>query len=433
MRILLARRTLVAAAAAFLLGTSTSAPANAEDVTLTYRIGTTPEGIATAERLIADFEAANPGIKIEMETGPGGAEGDNLIKTRLATGEMTDLFAYNTGSLFQAINPTQNLVDVTDEPWQADVLDSFKVTVEGTDGKIYGAPIGGAMGGGILYNIPIYKELGLSVPKTWAEFMANNEKIKAAGKVPVIQSFGTTWTSQLFVLADFFNVQAQVPNFAADYTAGKAKYATTPAALAGFQHGEDVFKAGYLNEDFAAATFEEAIVKVATGEGAHYPMLSFAVSTVQTLSPENVKNVGFFAQPGDDASKNGLTVWMPGAIYIAKTTKHPEEAKKFLAFVASVAGCESQTAAVGPTGPYVVKGCTLPDSVPPVVADLLPYFQQDSTTAPALEFVSPIKGPNLEQITVEVGSGIRSAADGAALYDEDVRKQAMQLGLPGWN
>jgi raffinose/stachyose/melibiose transport system substrate-binding protein len=32
-----------------------------------------------------------------------------------------------------------------------------------------------------------------------------------------------------------------------------------------------------------------------------------------------------------------------------------------------------------------------------------------------------------------VGSGIRSAAEGAALYDEDVKKQALQLGLPGWN
>ena len=60
------------------------------------------------------------------------------------------------------------------------------------------------------------------------------------------------------------------------------------------------------------------------------------------------------------------------------------------------------------------------------------YFQEGGHSAPALEFLSPIKGPALEQITVEVGSGIRSAADGAALYDEDVKKQAQQLGLPGW-
>ena len=39
---------------------------------------------------------------------------------------------------------------------------------------------------------------------------------------------------------------------------------------------------------------------------------------------------------------------------------------------------------------------------------------------------------SLEQITVEVGSGIRAPADAAALYDDDVKKQAQQLGLPGW-
>ena len=104
----------------------------------------------------------------------------------------------------------------------------------------------------------------------------------------------------------------------------------------------------------------------------------------------------------------------------------------FLAFAASVEGCNSQTKAVGAMGPYMVKGCELPTDVPPSVKDLVSYFGAGGQNAPALEFLSPIKGPSLEQITVEVGSGIRKPADGAALYDEDVRKQAMQLGIAGW-
>ena len=43
-------------------------------------------------------------------------------------------------------------------------------------------------------------DLGLSVPKDWATFMANSEKVKAAGKTGVIQSFADSWTAQLFVL-----------------------------------------------------------------------------------------------------------------------------------------------------------------------------------------------------------------------------------------
>jgi raffinose/stachyose/melibiose transport system substrate-binding protein len=86
----------------------------------------------------------------------------------------------------------------------------------------------------------------------------------------------------------------------------------------------------------------------------------------------------------------------------------------------------------GATGPYLIKGCELPADVPPSVADMMPYFQTEGLTAPALEFLSPIKGPALEQITVEVGSGIRPAAEAAALYDQDVAKQGKQLGLPNW-
>jgi raffinose/stachyose/melibiose transport system substrate-binding protein len=78
-----------------------------------------------------------------------------------------------------------------------------------------------------------------------------------------------------------------------------------------------------------------------------------------------------------------------------------------------------------------VKTCKLPDDVATAVKDLSVYVDAGAAS-PALEFLSPIKGPALEQITVEVGSGIRPAADGAKLYDEDVKKQAQQLGLQGW-
>ncbi len=66
----------------------------------------------------------------------------------------------------------------------------------------------------------------------------------------------------------------------------------------------------------------------------------------------------------------------------------------------------------GATGPYLIKGCDPAcRRARRIVADMLPYFQTEGMTAPALEFLSPIKGPALEQITVEVGSGIRPAAE----------------------
>jgi raffinose/stachyose/melibiose transport system substrate-binding protein len=403
----------------------------ADDVKLTFLLNNDPTTVKTIEQLIADFEAKNPGITIETELTPPGDEGANIVKTRLATGEMTDIFLHNSGSLFQAIGPQQNLVPLTNEPLAANLLDSFKVTVTaGSD--FYGVPIGAATAGGIMYNKKIYADLGLAVPRSWDEFMANNEKIKAAGKAPVIQTFKDAWTSQLFVLADFFNVSAAEPDFAAKYTANQAKYATNVHARKGFERQEEIFKAGYLNADSASANFADGLRMLAMGEGAHYPMVTGALPTIAGDYPDLVNDIGVFPLPGDSSDSNGLTVWLPNALYIAKTSQHIEEAKKFFAFVASVEGCDSQTKAVGTNGPYLVKGCTLPDAVLPAVAEMVLYFEDPKRNSPALEFLSPIKGPLLEQITVEVGLGIRSAAEGAALYDEDVKKQAQQLNLPGW-
>jgi raffinose/stachyose/melibiose transport system substrate-binding protein len=422
------RRLLLAAATTTTMAFALAAPSLA-DTTLTISSDGNAETIKALDALTKAYTAAHADVKFELENRPGGAEGDNLVKTRLATGEMTDIFQYNSGSLFQALNPTQNLADLSDI--QADVTDSYKAVVTSTDGKIRGVPFGAAMGGGIYYNKKIYADLGLSVPKTWADFMANNAKIKAAGKVAVGQTYKDTWSSQLFVLADYFNVQAASPTFAADYTANKAKYASTPAAMKGFEHLEEVFKGGYLNADFGAASFDDGVRMVANGEIAHYPMLTFALGNVKQNFPDKLNDVGFFAQPGDDAAKNGLTVWMPSGIYVAAKSANIEAAKGFAKFVASPEGCKIMEDANGATGPYLINNCALPADVPPAVVDMLPYFKA-GLTAPALEFLSPIKGPNLEQLTVEVGSGIRPAADAAALYDKDVEKQAKQLGLPNW-
>jgi raffinose/stachyose/melibiose transport system substrate-binding protein len=403
--------------------------------TITFLHGAETADVESANALEKAFTAANPNITIKHETRPGGSEGDNLVKTRLATGDMADVFIYNNGSLLQALKPEQNLTPLDDQPWASQLDETFAESSKGSDGKIYGGPSGTAFGGGVLYNIPLYKKLNLEIPKTWDEFMANNEKIKADGSAdPVEQTYGETWTSQLFVLGDFHNVAAAVPTFAADYTANKAKYATTPEALAGFEHIQEVKDAGYLNKDFASAKLTDGIKAVATGAAAHYPQLGGSANNIENVAPGKSADVGFFALPGDDAASNGMTVW-PGtaAMYIPKTVEGDklEAAKKFIAFAATQEGCDAYASGAPPQGPFLSKACKLPADVSQVAKDTQAYFDSGKAS-PALEFLSPIKGPALEQICVQVGTGQVDAKKGAELYDQDVKKQAQQLGLPGW-
>ena len=380
--------------------------------------------------LVDAYKALHPNVTFNIELGVAGTEGDNMVKTRLATGEMNDIFYYNSGSLLQALNPTETLVDLANEPFMANVADSFKPAVS-QNGGVFGVPVGPAAGGGIMYNKKVFAQVGISVPKTWAEFEANNEKLKAAGITPVLQTYGDTWTAQLFVLADNYNVVQALPTYAADYTANKVKIADTPAAMAGFSYLEEGFQKGWYNQDFRTAKFDASLKLLADGEVAQYPMLTFIASTINTNWPDKANDIGFFALPGIDAAHNGATIWLPLAFYIPKTTKNIDAAKDFLAFVASTAGTDALTAKVLPAGPYLIKGATLPANVLPFVNDLNAYINSGNAY-PALEFVSPIKGPNLEQICVAVGTGQMTAAAGAAEYDKDVEKQAKQLGLPGW-
>jgi raffinose/stachyose/melibiose transport system substrate-binding protein len=425
--------TAVVAAAGLVLTGCTTSGGDSGSTEISFLVDNTETTVAAADALVAAFEKANPGITVDVETRPGGADGDNIVKTRLQTGEMTDVFWYNSGSLLQALAPEKTLVDLSGEDFLANVSDTFIAGVTAGDG-VFGVPVGNAMGGGILYNKAVYADLGLEVPLTWDDFESNNQAILDAGGVaPVIQTYGpeSAWTSQLFLLGDNYNVLAAEPDFADEYTANKAHYADTDAARAGFTHLEEVYKKGYLNADYASATYADGLRMVAEGTGAHYPMLTFAVPEIVANYPDQADNVGFFAIPGDDADANGLTTWLSAGVYLAASSEHQDAAKKFLAFIASTEGCDAQTAAVGVSGPYFVNGCTLPADVPVATADMLPYFESGNT-APALEFISPVKGPNLPGILVEVGSGIRSAKDAAALYDEDVKKQAQQLGLEGW-
>ena len=56
-------------------------PVDSTETTVRHR-----QGLADA------FTAENPDITFELEIRPQGTEGDNVVKTRLQTGDMTDLF-----------------------------------------------------------------------------------------------------------------------------------------------------------------------------------------------------------------------------------------------------------------------------------------------------------------------------------------------------
>ncbi len=63
--------------------------------TLSLLVDNSEDTVAQAEALAEAFNEQNPEVTVEVETRPQGGEGDNVVKTRLSTGDMTDMFMYN--------------------------------------------------------------------------------------------------------------------------------------------------------------------------------------------------------------------------------------------------------------------------------------------------------------------------------------------------
>ena len=83
------------------------------------------------------------------------------------------------------------------------------------------------------------------------------------------------------MLADFHNVEAAEPGLGRGLHEQQGEVRHDPrGVLAGFQHLQTSQDAGYLNEDFASATFNEGLEAVATGKAAQYPMITFGIPAI---------------------------------------------------------------------------------------------------------------------------------------------------------
>ena len=229
------KRIVSALMCAAMVASAMAAPVAAEEpVTLTFLM----DSETPMEGLQACFDMAEEqlGIKVETEIRVGGGEGETIVKTRLASGEMADFFLYNSGAKLNELSPAENIVDISGEEFAARLDDVFAASVSAGSDAIYAIPGHSTQLGAFLYNKAKYEEYGLEVPKTWDEFKANCEVLTEAGEIAVIDSYGDSWTSQVVYLGDHYNILAENPDFPAQFQAGEAKYADSAAGRSEEHH-----------------------------------------------------------------------------------------------------------------------------------------------------------------------------------------------------
>ena len=396
-----------------------------KEAELTFLID--PDTPSQGYQAVFDLCEEKTGIHIETEIRASGGEGDNIVKTRLASGDMADLCGYNSGAKLGELNPEENFIDISGEEWASRLNDMWRQAANGgNEGAIYGIPYASTMSSAILYNKDIYEEYGLEVPHTWDDFLANCQTLQDNGVTPMIGSIGDSWTIQCTYLGDHYNVLAENPNFAEEFEAGTAKYATTPAGVESFQKLADLQP--YFNEDYTATTYADACDMLVNGDGAHYVILTQVLSSIYDLYGDDVNKIGLFGVPGNDAENHGLTVWTPTGIYGNAKSDKKEDILRFMEFYTSDEALDAFAAAQKPDGPYCIEGYELPDDAYDACKDAQAYFDEGKISL-ALEFQTSVKGTNCEYICTEVATGQTTAEEAAAAYDDDCKKQATQLGL----
>lgn len=142
-----------------------------------------------------DFESENPGVKVDMQQLENQAFKRKLT-TLLQSDAKPHLFYSWGGGVFQEQAKAGVLRDISafmDGEW-ADSLSPAGVEAFKSDGKSYGAPFKVSQVG-FWYNKELYEKADVdpSTIKTWDDFLAAMNKIKAAGITPIALGAADQW------------------------------------------------------------------------------------------------------------------------------------------------------------------------------------------------------------------------------------------------
>ncbi len=346
----------LALAAALMLSTAAFAQ---DKRVVTWNADYDPIPLAAAEALIADFEAANPEIDIQLTNFDH--EGYKNAIRNFLTADPPDLANWYAANRMRPFVEAGLFADISDVWAENGLLEALASSVPSStiDGKQYAIPYTYYQWG-IYYNRDAYAAAGVELPGeggvTWEQFLANCEAFKAAGIDCV-----TTGSSALWPVAgifDYLSLRTNGYQFHSDLAAGKISW-TSPEARAVF--AEFAKLQPYVTANHAAIDWQDAAAIFVQGKAAHYVMGNFAVGVFKEGGMTN-DNLGFMVfpeiTPGIPRAEEAPT----DTIHLTAGAKNPEDAKKFLAFMASAEAQTKWNTAVGqlPTN----KNATVPADDP---------------------------------------------------------------------
>lgn len=336
-RLMLATRRLALTTATALLLLTTAAMAQTE-VRFTHSVtgGASREAL---DAIIADFEAANPDIKIKEIVFDDDQYSNQGQITQLKSNEVPDIFFEWAGFPVQRDVAAGYAYDLSEAMAADGWKDSFSPAVwtdgAGTmvDGKPYLVPLSLDLTNTIWYNKKIFAEHNLTPPRSWDEFVALSKTLAEAGETPIVEGNNEFWPLGNWaghIAAMVVPPDAYVAAFRQEAPFNTPEFEKALNLLVGLH------EVGAFNKDMQALGADPAMATFFQEGAVMHPIGSWLVSETGNLADEGFEYGQFNTPPIDPAHPlaNSVIGTITGLV-VHKNAPHAAEAIKFLKFLTS--------------------------------------------------------------------------------------------------
>lgn len=314
---------------------------------------------AAMDVVVANFQRVYPNITIEPQYLPN-RQMETQLLVQLAAGNAPDVFKTHVGvrpTGIWVLAPAGRLLDLSGRKWQSRLYPGAAKYAK-WQGKTYGW-IQSVNPFGVLYNTELFSQLGLQVPKSFADLLALCRKIAPTGKIPIVDAFADAGTGTIMARSIMVNtVDAIDPAWADKRDKGQVRFETSRLWQRTMQQVVDMKDANCFGPSSAGMTLPTQFSILAKGDGVMSIAAGSYVPNIVAINP-NWK-YAMFPMPADDPKKALATAAVTNVISANASTKHPNEARLFIDFLAREKQSTLEAKVGGEIAPLDVKKGSLP-------------------------------------------------------------------------
>ena len=283
---------------------------------------TESNAIDAMETVINNFNAANPGIKVNFVQVPDTA---TVLQSRAQLNEMPDMFGCTTGNMFELMFEDGIIMDLTGQEFLSSVEPS-SLEMSTYNGKNWRLPYSLSCYG-LYVRTDIFEEQGLALPTTWDELMDVCEKLTAAGITPFALPDKTMVYQRMERMMSFMSEDdTEFKQIAAGELEAKDSKLLQNYANAALQI------VNYMTPESLGAEYTESYQQLIAGQAAMTINGGWSLATLKDYDPD-IK-VALIPMPNPTGEESKVVVSIDTNFCISSSTKHPEECLKFFEYLA---------------------------------------------------------------------------------------------------